>query len=44
MLNKDSLALERKEEINGPPQNMREYGGRFLTDRKAGVPLKRKSG
>ena len=37
----DSLTLERKEEIENPPQNMREYGMRFMADRKAGVPLKR---
>ncbi len=35
----DSLTLERKEEIENPPQNMREYGMRFMADRKAGVPL-----
>jgi len=37
-----SLTLERKEEIIDPPKNVREYGMRFLTDRKAGIPLLRK--
>jgi formate hydrogenlyase subunit 6/NADH:ubiquinone oxidoreductase subunit I len=39
----DSLTLERKEEIQDPPKNAREYGMRFMADRKSGVPLKRKS-
>jgi len=37
----DSLTLVRKEKIEDPPENMREYGMRFLKDRKAGVALKR---
>jgi formate hydrogenlyase subunit 6/NADH:ubiquinone oxidoreductase subunit I len=37
-----SLTLERKEEIQDPPRNAREYGMRFMADRKAGVALKRK--
>jgi hypothetical protein len=36
------LALERKEEIEDPPATIREYGMRFMADRKAGVSLKRK--
>jgi NAD-dependent dihydropyrimidine dehydrogenase PreA subunit len=38
----DSLVLERKEEIVDPPENIREYMMRFMEDKKAGVPLKRK--
>jgi formate hydrogenlyase subunit 6/NADH:ubiquinone oxidoreductase subunit I len=37
----DSLTLVRKENIEDPPENMREYGMRFIADRKAGIPLKR---
>jgi ferredoxin len=37
-----SLTLERKEEIQEPPRNVREYGMRFMADRKAGIPLLRK--
>jgi hypothetical protein len=37
----DSLTLVRKEKTEDPPENMREYGLRFMADRKAGVPLKR---
>jgi len=35
------VAMERKEEIQDPPETMREYGMRFMADRKSGVPLKR---
>ena len=38
----DSLTLERKENIQEPPENARDYVTRFMADRKAGVPLKRK--
>ncbi len=38
----DSLTLERKEEIVDPPKNVREYGMRFMADRKEGIPLLRK--
>ena len=38
----DSLTLERKEEIQDPPRNVREYGMLFMADRKAGIPLLRK--
>jgi formate hydrogenlyase subunit 6/NADH:ubiquinone oxidoreductase subunit I len=38
----DSLTLERKEEIVDPPENVREYGMRFMADKKAGVRLVRK--
>jgi formate hydrogenlyase subunit 6/NADH:ubiquinone oxidoreductase subunit I len=38
----DSMTLERKEEIVDPPENVREYGMRFMADKKAGVRLVRK--
>ena len=38
-----SLTLERKEEIVDPPKNVREYGMRFMADRKTGVPLLKES-
>ena len=38
----ESLTLERKEEIQDPPATMREYGMRYIADRKAGISLKRK--
>ena len=37
-----SLTLESKAEIVDPPKDVREYGMRFMADRKAGVPLLRK--
>ncbi|CAB1077888.1 hypothetical protein D1AOALGA4SA_5664 [Olavius algarvensis Delta 1 endosymbiont] len=37
----DSLTLERKTEIVDPPQDIREYGRRFMEDRKGGVKLLR---
>ncbi len=36
-----SLTLERKEEIVDPPKDVREYGMRFMADRKKGIPLLR---
>ena len=39
----DSLTLERREEIVDPPQDIRDYGRRFMEDRKAGVKLLRAS-
>jgi ferredoxin len=38
-----SLTLERKQEIVDPPQDIREYGRRFMEDKKAGVRLLRKT-
>jgi hypothetical protein len=37
----DSLTLVRKEKIEDSPENIRDYGMRFMADRKAGVALKR---
>ena len=39
----DSLTLERREDIVDPPRDIREYGRRFMKDRKAGVKLLRKT-
>jgi NAD-dependent dihydropyrimidine dehydrogenase PreA subunit len=39
----DSLTLQRKQVIVDPPENVREYGMRFMADKKAGVRLVRKS-
>ena len=38
----DSLTLIRKKEIVDPPGNVREYGMRFMADKKAGGRLARK--
>lgn len=38
----DSLTLKSKEEIVDPPTDIREYSMRFMEDKKAGVPLRRK--
>lgn len=37
----DSLTLVRKLEISDPPRNVREYGMKFMQDKKAGIPLLR---
>ena len=39
----ESLTLERKDEIVDPPQDIRDYGMRFMKDKKAGVRLMRKT-
>ena len=36
-----SLVLERKPEIVDPPKDVREYGARFMADKKGGIPLLR---
>jgi electron transport complex protein RnfB len=38
-----SLKLVQKDELVDPPQNVREYGMRFMQDARKGVPLLRKS-
>jgi NAD-dependent dihydropyrimidine dehydrogenase PreA subunit len=38
----DSLTLGHKEAIVDPPKNVREYGMRFMADKKAGIRLVRK--
>ena len=37
----DSLTLERKDEIVDPPRDIRDYGRRFMEDKKTGVKLLR---
>ncbi|MEK6194744.1 MAG: 4Fe-4S binding protein [Deltaproteobacteria bacterium] len=40
----DSLTLVQKEKVSDPPENVRDYGVRFMADRKKGEPLLRPSG
>lgn len=40
----DSLTLVQKEAVSDSPKNVRDYGARFMADRKRGEPLLRTSG
>ena len=37
----DSLTLVQKDEVSDSPKNVRDYGMRYMADRKRGEPLLR---